>query len=47
MERRERSATVGFVIRLVRRKPLGAFGAVVFLLFLPRASSRGSSRRTA
>jgi len=31
---RERSAVAGFVTRLVRRKLLGAFGAVVFLLFL-------------
>ncbi len=34
MEGRERSAVLAFVTRLVRRKPLGAFGAVVFLLFL-------------
>ena len=34
MEGRERSAVGAFVTRLVRRKPLGAFGAVVFLLFL-------------
>ena len=31
---RERGAVAGFVIRLFRRKPLGAFGAVVFVLFL-------------
>jgi peptide/nickel transport system permease protein len=34
MQGRERSAARAFVIRLMRRKPLGAFGAVVFLLFL-------------
>jgi len=31
---RERGAFVGFVIRLFREKPLGATGAVIFLLFL-------------
>jgi peptide/nickel transport system permease protein len=34
MEGRDRAALLDFVVRLVRRKPLGAFGAVVFLLFL-------------
>ena len=34
MEGRERNAVRAFVTRLVCRKPLGAFGAVVFLLFL-------------
>ena len=34
MARHERGAAVGFVSRLVRRKPLGAFGAAVFVLFL-------------
>ena len=34
MPQRERGALAGFVVRLVRKKPLGAFGAVVFLLFL-------------
>jgi peptide/nickel transport system permease protein len=34
MPQRERGALAGFVVRLVRRKALGAFGAVVFLLFL-------------
>jgi peptide/nickel transport system permease protein len=33
-EQRERGAVAGFVVRLFRRKFLGAFGAVVFLLFL-------------
>ena len=32
--RGQHSPLAGIVIRLVRRKPLGAFGAVVFLLFL-------------
>jgi peptide/nickel transport system permease protein len=32
--RRKRGAGIAFLIRLARRKPLGAFGAVVFLLFL-------------
>jgi peptide/nickel transport system permease protein len=31
---RERGAVGGFVVRLARDKPLGAFGAVVFVLFL-------------
>jgi peptide/nickel transport system permease protein len=31
---RERGALAGFVVRLVRRKSLGALGAVVFLVFL-------------
>ena len=31
---RERGAVAGFVVRLIRDKPLGAFGAAVFLLFL-------------
>jgi peptide/nickel transport system permease protein len=34
MEGRDRAALLDFVVRLVRRKPLGAFGAVVFVLFL-------------
>ena len=34
MPQRERGALAGFVVRLARRKFLGAFGAVVFLLFL-------------
>lgn len=33
-EVRERGAIAGFLARLVQRKPLGAFGAVVFLVFL-------------
>jgi hypothetical protein len=33
-EVRERGAVAGFLARLVQRKPLGAFGAVVFLVFL-------------
>ena len=32
--RREHAAFAGFVLRLFRDKPLGAAGAVVFLLFL-------------
>jgi peptide/nickel transport system permease protein len=32
--RRERRVLAAFVVRLCRRKPLGAFGAAVFLLFL-------------
>ncbi|MFL6650793.1 MAG: ABC transporter permease, partial [Sulfurifustaceae bacterium] len=32
--RREQGAAVAFVVRLFREKPLGAAGAVVFLLFL-------------
>jgi peptide/nickel transport system permease protein len=34
MPHRERGAFAGFLVRLVRRKWLGAFGAVVFLVFL-------------
>jgi peptide/nickel transport system permease protein len=32
--RRERSVVIEFAVTLMRRKPLGAFGAVVFLVFL-------------
>jgi peptide/nickel transport system permease protein len=32
--RRERSAAAAFVLRLVREKPLGAFGGAVFVVFL-------------
>jgi peptide/nickel transport system permease protein len=32
--RRERGAAAAFLLRLVREKPLGAFGGAVFLLFL-------------
>ena len=32
--RRERGAAAAFVLRLVREKPLGAFGGAVFVAFL-------------
>ena len=32
--RRERGAVAAFVLRLIREKPLGAFGGAVFLVFL-------------
>ena len=38
---RPRGAVAGFVIRLVRDKPLGTFGAVVFLLFLASGALAG------
>lgn len=42
MEGRERAPVLDFVVRLLRRKPLGAFGAAVFLLFLSCGIFAGS-----